>query len=97
MSITLVGLLVLLLIGAICGVIAEMLVGFSVGGLFASAVLGFLGAFIGSWLGHALHAPKVLTIQVEGHPVEVVWSILGAVLLLLVIGLVRRGRRRRYA
>jgi uncharacterized membrane protein YeaQ/YmgE (transglycosylase-associated protein family) len=95
MSISLVGLLVLLLIGAICGVIAEMLVGFTVGGLFASAVLGFLGAFIGSWLGHALHAPSVLTIRVEGHPVEVVWSILGAVVLLLVIGAVRRSRRSR--
>jgi len=95
MSISLVGLLVLLLIGAICGVIAEMLVGFSVGGFFASAVIGFLGAFIGSWVGHALHAPTVLTVNVEGHPVEIVWSILGAVLLLLVIGAVRRGSRRR--
>ena len=89
-----VGLLVLLIIGAICGVIAERLVGVTVGGLFASAVVGFVGAFIGMWLGHALHAPKVLAISVEGRQVELVWSILGAVVLLLVIGLVRRGSRR---
>ena len=95
MSITLVGLLVLLIVGAICGVIAEMLVGFSVGGFFASAVVGFLGAFIGTWLGHALHAPTLLTLNVEGHPVEIVWSILGAVVLLLVLSVVRRGSRRR--
>ena len=90
-----VGLLVLLIVGAICGVIAERLVGVTVGGLFASAVIGFLGAFIGMWLGNALHAPKVLAISVEGRQVELVWSILGAVVLLLVIGLVRRGSRRR--
>ena len=95
MSISLVGLLVLLIVGAICGAIAEMLVGFTVGGFFASAVIGFLGAFIGSWIGHAVHAPTMLTVTVEGHPVEIVWSILGAAALLLVIGLVRRGSRRR--
>jgi len=95
MNISLVGLLVLLVIGAICGVIAERLVGISFGGFFAAAVIGFLGAVIGSWLAHAVHAPSLLTITVEGHPMEVVWSIVGAVLLLLLIGLVRRGSRRR--
>ena len=96
MNLSLGGLLVLLIVGAIVGVIAEMLVGASVGGFFASAVLGFLGAFIGSWAGHALHLPTVFTVTVDGHPVEMVWSILGAVALLLVISVFRRmGRGRR--
>ena len=47
---TLVGLLLLLIVGAVCGAVAEMLVGFSPGGFFASAVVGFLGAWIGTYI-----------------------------------------------
>ena len=94
---TLVGLLVLLIIGAICGAIAEMLVGFSVGGFFASAIVGFLGAWIGTWIAREVNLPSVFTVTVDGHAFEVVWAILGAVVLLLVISLFRGAAlRRRY-
>jgi uncharacterized membrane protein YeaQ/YmgE (transglycosylase-associated protein family) len=94
---TLVGLLVLLIVGAVCGAIAEMLVGFSPGGFFASAVVGFLGAWIGTWIAHETHLPGIFAVTVEGHSIEVVWAIIGAVVLLLVISLFRGATvRRRY-
>ena len=92
---TLVGFILLLIIGAICGVIAEMIVGFSVGGFFASAVVGFLGAMIGTWLAHLLGLPSILPVRVEAYTIEVFWAILGAVLLLAALSLVRRSRYRR--
>jgi uncharacterized membrane protein YeaQ/YmgE (transglycosylase-associated protein family) len=97
MTISLVGLLVLLLVGAICGAIAEVIVGYSPGGFFAAAVIGFLGALIGSWLAPRLGLPSVFVVNVDGYRIEILWAILGAVLLLLVLSLFRRGpyRRRR--
>jgi uncharacterized membrane protein YeaQ/YmgE (transglycosylase-associated protein family) len=93
-------LLLLLLIAGICGAIAEMVVGFSPGGFLVSIIVGLLGAFLGSWLAGQLGLPSVLAISAGaaggGFTFDVVWSILGAIVLLLVISLVRgagRGRR----
>jgi uncharacterized membrane protein YeaQ/YmgE (transglycosylase-associated protein family) len=94
---TLVGLLLLILVGAICGGIAEMLVGYSPGGFIASVIVGFLGAMIGTWLATQLGLPAVLPITVQGYTIEVLWSILGAVILLLVLSAFRRGYYRRRA
>ncbi len=96
---TLTGFLMLLLVAAICGAVAEAIVGFSPGGLLASIGIGFIGAFIGVWLAHALHLPSFFTVQVAGTPIELFWTVLGAILLLLVVSVFRRGypHRRRYA
>lgn len=92
---TIVGFLLLLLVGAICGVIAEVIVGYSPGGLLASIGIGFLGALVGSWLAHALGLPEVFAVRVETVTIPILWSILGAVLLLALLGAVRRARYRR--
>jgi uncharacterized membrane protein YeaQ/YmgE (transglycosylase-associated protein family) len=92
---SLVGLLLLLLVGGICGAIAEMLVGFSPGGFLASVVVGILGAFIGTWVARAVGLPSVLAVRIEGHTIEIVWAILGSILLLLVLSLFRRAYYRR--
>lgn len=90
---TLVGVLLLILVGAVCGAIAQMIVGFSVGGLLASIVVGFLGALLGTWLAQTIHLPSLLAVRIEGYTLDILWSILGAILLLLV--LVGAARRRR--
>ncbi len=109
-------LLVLLLIAGLCGVAAEMVVGFSPGGFLASVVVGLVGAYLGSWLAGRLGFPPVLSTaaivpQTEGANViatsfqfDIVWSIVGAILLLFALSALRRrgggggyGRRsRRY-
>ena len=88
-------LLVLLLIAGICGLIAEAIVGFSPGGFLVSIVVGLLGAYVGSWLAAQLGLPPVLGVGGGAFAFDVVWSILGAIVLLLVISLVRGAGRRR--
>lgn len=92
---TIVDLLLLLLVGAICGAIAEMIVGFSPGGFLASVAIGFLGALIGTWLAGQLHLPSVLAVTIGGYTIEILWAILGAIVLLLIISLFRRSYYRR--
>jgi len=101
----LVELLILLVIAGICGVIAEWIVGFSPGGFVVSIIVGLIGAYLGSWLAGVLGLPPVLSVQQLGLDsggllnFDIVWSILGAIMLLLLISLVRgtgrRGRRSR--
>jgi uncharacterized membrane protein YeaQ/YmgE (transglycosylase-associated protein family) len=92
---TVVDLLLLLLVGAICGAVAEMIVGFSPGGFLASVAIGFLGALIGTWLAAQLKLPSVLAVTIGGYTIEILWAILGAIVLLLIISLFRRSYYRR--
>jgi uncharacterized membrane protein YeaQ/YmgE (transglycosylase-associated protein family) len=92
---TLVGLILLIIIGAVCGAIAEGLVGFHIGGIFTAVVIGFLGAVLGTWLAVQLRLPSVLVVTVDGQHIEIAWAILGAVLIVLILGLIRRTPSRR--
>ena len=92
---TLVQFLVLLLVAAICGAIGQALAGYSLGGCLVSAVVGFLGAFIGLWLARQLKLPEVFTVQIGGEAFPIVWSIVGSFVFALIVGLL--SRRRRYA
>lgn len=89
----LVELIVWLIIGAICGAIGEAIVGYSPGGLLASIAIGLVGALLGSWLAVQLGLPPILTFTYDGRTIEVVWTILGAALLVLLLSLIRRPRR----
>jgi uncharacterized membrane protein YeaQ/YmgE (transglycosylase-associated protein family) len=93
---TLAGFLVLVLVGAICGAVAQAIVGWSRGGFVTAAIVGFGGALIGNWGAPRLNLPSYLTVSVEGHTIEVLWAILGAVALLLVLSFFRRGSYNRW-
>lgn len=94
---TLVGFLIMLVIAAICGALGQALAGWSVGGLFASIAVGFIGAYLGVWLAGQLKLPELWTIQVEGESFPIVWSIIGGALFTFIVSLFqgRGGRRRR--
>ena len=92
---TVVQFLVLLLVAAICGAIGQALAGYSLGGCLVSAVVGFLGAFIGLWLARELKLPEIYTVQIGGEAFPIVWSIVGSFLFALIVSLL--SRRRRYA
>jgi uncharacterized membrane protein YeaQ/YmgE (transglycosylase-associated protein family) len=94
---TILGFLLLLLIGAICGAIAEVLVGYSPGGLLASIGVGFLGALLGGWIASAIGLPEILAVQVETVTIPILWAVLGAVILLAVLAALRRSFVRRRA
>lgn len=87
------GLLILLLIAAICGGIGQSISGYSMGGFLISIVVGFVGAFIGKWLASELGLTYLLPVNIDGETFPIIWSIIGSALFTLVIGLISRGRK----
>ena len=87
---TLIGFLVLLLIAAICGGIGQSLAGYNVGGCLVSIVVGFIGAYLGTWLAGKFGLPELFTINIEGKPFPIIWAIIGSALFTFIIALLRR-------
>ncbi|MDY3562206.1 hypothetical protein R5W23_003668 [Gemmata sp. JC673] len=86
--------LLLLLIAAICGAVAQTIAGFSRGGLLVAIAVGFIGALVGLWLQRATGLPEIFIVEVGGKPFPIVWSIIGGVLFAAVVGLLTRPPRR---
>ena len=87
MTITLVGLILLIVIAAVCGAVGRALAGGARGGLIVSTALGFIGALIGPWIGAQLGIAEPLVLQVGGQPFPIVWSIIGAALFVALLHL----------
>ena len=68
MTITLPGLLILIVIAAVCGAIGKAIAGGVRGGLIVSTALGFIGAAIGPWVAGKLGLSEPLMVQIGGHP-----------------------------
>jgi len=92
MTLTLPGLLVLIVIAAICGAVGKALAGGARGGLIVSIALGFIGALIGPWIAHQLHLSEPLVLHVSGESFPILWSIVGAALFVAVLHLMSRRR-----
>jgi uncharacterized membrane protein YeaQ/YmgE (transglycosylase-associated protein family) len=95
MTLTLSGLIALLIIAAICGVIGKSLGGGARGGLLVSIVLGFIGALLGPWFARQLRLPEPLMLDIGGYPFPVLWSIIGAALFVALLHLISGSRLRR--
>ena len=67
------GFLILILIAAIVGSIGQALVGFSRGGCILSAVVGFVGAYLGMWLSRQLGLPELFTVNIDGESFPLIW------------------------
>jgi uncharacterized membrane protein YeaQ/YmgE (transglycosylase-associated protein family) len=89
---TLLGFIVLLVIAAIAGTIGQALAGYSMGGCLVSILIGFIGAYLGMFLASSLGLPELFTINIDGQPFPLVWSIIGSTLLALIFGLLTRRR-----
>jgi uncharacterized membrane protein YeaQ/YmgE (transglycosylase-associated protein family) len=92
MTFSLTGLLILLVIAAICGAIGRAIAGGARGGCLVSVAVGFIGALLGSWISRKVGLPEILAITVDRHPFPIVWSIIGAALFVAVVHLIS-GRR----
>jgi len=95
MTITLPGLIVLIVIAAICGAVGKALGGGARGGLIASIALGFIGALIGPWIALKLKISEPLVLRMSGQSFPIVWSIIGASLFVALLHLMS-GRRSRF-
>ena len=83
-------LIILLLIGAIAGWLAGVIVrGFGFG-LIGNIVIGIIGALLAGWLLPTLGVGFSL-----GNPIvtSIVYALIGAIVLLVIVGLFRRGPR----
>ena len=78
-------LIVLLIVGAIAGWLAGLIVKGYGFGLIGNIVVGIIGAFIGGWL-----FPSLGLWDLPGIVGVIVSAVLGAVILLIIIGLIRR-------
>jgi uncharacterized membrane protein YeaQ/YmgE (transglycosylase-associated protein family) len=96
MSITLTGLLLLLLIAGICGAIGRSLGGGTRGGFLISVVVGFVGALLGVVLARQMHLPELLSVTVDGRPFPILWSIIGGAVLVVLLNLLSGARSSRW-
>ena len=81
-------LLIIIAIGIVAGWLAGQIMQGSGFGLVGDLIVGIVGAFIGSWLLPRLHIHFG-----AGVIAAILNATIGAVLLLLVIGLLRGGNR----
>ncbi|WP_118181696.1 GlsB/YeaQ/YmgE family stress response membrane protein [Paraburkholderia phosphatilytica] len=80
------GLIAWIIIGAIAGWLAGVLVKGGGFGLIVDIIVGIVGAFIGGWLA------GVLGIHLGGGWIgSIITAVIGAVILLFIIRLIRRG------
>lgn len=82
--------LILLLIAGLCGSVAQSVVGYTRGGCLLSIALGLIGAMLGNWVARMVGLHEIFAISVGGQQFPVVWSIIGAVLFLILLSLLRR-------
>ncbi len=92
MTFTLPGLIVLVVIAAICGAVGKALAGGARGGFITSTALGFIGALFGPWIASRLGLPEPFVLHLSGHSFPILWSIVGAAIVVALLHLVS-GRR----
>jgi uncharacterized membrane protein YeaQ/YmgE (transglycosylase-associated protein family) len=82
---TIEGVIIWLVIGAIAGWLAGLITEGYGFGLVGNIVVGIVGAFIAGWL-----LPRIGFVFVGGIVAEIINAVIGAIILLALIGLVKR-------
>ncbi|GHG68532.1 GlsB/YeaQ/YmgE family stress response membrane protein [Comamonas sp. JC664] len=85
------GIIAFLVIGLLAGLIARALMpGNQSMGLIATTLLGIAGSFVGGFIASLFRSDgRVFDL----HPTGLLFSVLGALLVLFLVGLAGRGRR----
>lgn len=89
---TLFGFLIYLLIVAVVGALGQAIAGYSLGGCLVSMIVGFIGAFLGQWLAHAMGLPDLLPVNVDGQTIPIVWATVGSAIFTGIVSLLFRRR-----
>ncbi|MEM8602180.1 MAG: hypothetical protein AAGF99_19870 [Bacteroidota bacterium] len=84
---------VYLLIAAVCGAVGQSLAGYSLGGCFVSAVVGLIGAYLGTWIAGEFGFPEFWVLRIGSEAFPVIWAVLGSALFAFGVGLITRRRR----
>ena len=94
---TVLELIILIVIAAICGAIGQAIAGYSLGGMVITTVVGFIGAFLGTWIARSVGLPELLMVNIGGQPFPIVWAIIGSALFAAIVALFTRRPRGSYA
>ncbi|WP_069131682.1 GlsB/YeaQ/YmgE family stress response membrane protein [Rhodohalobacter halophilus] len=84
--------LLLLLIAGVCGSIGQAIAGYSRGGCVVSIVVGFIGALLGSWMSEQIGLPELFNVNIAGSSFPIIWSIIGSVVFVVIVGLLTKKR-----
>ncbi len=87
---TILDLIVLLIVAAVCGSLGMAISGYSRGGCLVAIALGFIGALLGMWLARVLSLPEFLMLEVGDVRFPIIWSIIGSALFVAVLSLLTR-------
>ena len=82
---TLEAILIILIIGAVAGWLAGLIVRGIGFGLLGNIVVGIVGAFIAAWL-----LPRIGLVIGGGMIAAIINATIGAVILLVIVGLIKR-------
>lgn len=88
-------LLILLAIAGICGAFAELIVAFDTRGMITilvSIIVGVVGIFLGLAIADIFQISLVV-VRVGNQRVDLIWTIVGAILVLVVLRLLQSGGR----
>lgn len=83
------GIIIAIIVGGVIGWLASIVMRTDAQqGILLNIVVGVVGSFIGNFLGGMFGSGATLTVF---SPVGLLWSFIGAVVLLAIVNLVRRG------
>ena len=77
--------LLLLILSAGLGLLAQRILHLKLGGLFAATFLGLIGAYLGREMANLLHLPSWVAITIGHRIFPLEWSIIGAMLTVFVV------------
>jgi len=89
--------IILILVGLVAGAVARLVVpGRDPMGILGTIVLGIVGSFVGGFIWNLIQYHRLAPHKF--HPVGIIGSILGAILVLIILRMtgMERGRRRVY-
>lgn len=84
-------LLTWIIVGLVAGVLASLVMGGTGFGIIGDIIIGIVGAFVGGWLFRSLG----VTSPMGGLAGVIFVAFIGAMVLIFVLRLIRRGRSRR--
>lgn len=86
------GIIIAIIVGGIIGWLASMVMNRDASmGIFWNIIVGVIGSFLGGWIGTFFGVGATLT---TFSPIGLLMSFIGAVVLLMIVNLVQRGRVR---
>ena len=82
--------LILLVMAAVLGVLSQRVLGYQLGGMVVSIILGFIGAFVGKEMAGWFHLPVIFDVTIGDRRFPVIWSLFGCLVVTFVVGFIAK-------